>query len=79
MFLTKFEERYMRYVPRILDPFPNIIIIKVNSFCIAEMNVLMKDRSERQWTGKESIRQTAYEMMLYLQIDYMMKTVKITY
>ena len=56
VFQTKIQERHKRCVSMILEPFPNIIIIKVISLSILEMKVYLKDRSktlmdmEREYT-----------------------------
>ena len=44
--LTKFEESHKHCFSRILDPFPDIIMIKVTSLPILEMNVQLKDRTK---------------------------------
>ena len=64
VFLTKFQERHKHCVSRILDPFPNIIMIKVNYLSILEMNVIWKTGGKRLWIWKENIRQTASGVLI---------------
>ena len=66
VFLTKFQESHKRCVSGILGPFPNIIIIKVNSLSILEMNVHLKDRRktlmDKESTCKETVAKVEKSM-----------------
>ena len=71
VFLTKFEGRHKRCVYRILDPFPNIITIKVNSVHSRDERPDERQEENALWIGKESISQTVSEVFIYLPHCYL--------